>query len=384
MYVTGLGTPDPCNLIHDCLHSHHFDPRIISYSNVMIQIEITPKKLSELAKDAPALHCQHLLDLRKAMDDRGDAARSTIILEILTQEQERKKWRRINYTTRPPRGGNPLSVRVQSWPLVTTHDTKAAVVEHTSDHLSEHFHLTYSAPCYRGQLFDNLGSMGDTECLQQILEGAYDYPSNTDIWTKKILQEAQHTFSRMSGEEIAITISTADFQQYWRRVDERTSSSFSDVTFSHYKAVASHSMLSAMHAAYLTACARCGIPLARWGIGLTVLLEKIIGNNFIHKLKVICLLRADFNWINKIIFAQRMIGTTLEQNLIPSECFSKKGSNCINAIMTKIFICNESRIHHHDACIAGNDSGDCYDRPPIQLLLVAEVLESPNQQSTSS
>ena len=95
-----------------------------------------------------------------------------------------------------------------------------------------------------------------------------------------------------------------------------------------------------MHATYLTACARRGILLARWGIGLIVLLEKIIGNNFIHKLKVICLLKAYFNWINKIIFAQRMIGTDLEWNLIPSDCFSKKGSNCINAIMTKIFICN--------------------------------------------
>ena len=182
--------------------------------------------------------------------------------------------------------------------------------------------------------------MGDTECLQQILEGTYEYPPDTDIWTKKILQEAQHTFTRMSGKEIATTISTADFQQYWRRVDERTLSSFSSVTFSNYKMVASHSMLSAMHAAYLTACARCGIPLACWGIGLTILLEKIVSNNFIHKLRAICLLEADFNWINKIIFAQRMIGTTLEQNLIPSECFSKKGSNCINAIMTKIFICN--------------------------------------------
>jgi hypothetical protein len=109
-YVTGLGTPDPCNLIHDCLRSHLFDPRTVSYSNVMIQIELTHKKLSELVKDAPALHYQHLLDLRKAADDRGDAARSTIILEILTGEQERKKWCRINYTTQPPQGGNPLSV----------------------------------------------------------------------------------------------------------------------------------------------------------------------------------------------------------------------------------------------------------------------------------
>ena len=212
---------------------------------MMIQIEITHKKLSELAKHAPVLCCQHLLDLRKATDDRVDFAWSTSILEILTREQERKKWWRINYTTRPPRGGNPLSLHVQSWPLVTTHNTEAAVVEHTtSNHLSESFRQAYSAPCYHGQLFDNLGSMGDTECLQHILEGTYGYPSDTDIWTKKILQEAQHTFLHTSGEGIATTISTADFQQYWRRVDERTSSSFSNVTFSHYKAVASHSMLS--------------------------------------------------------------------------------------------------------------------------------------------
>jgi hypothetical protein len=88
MYVTVLGTPDPCNLIRDCLCSHLFDPRTVSYSNVMIQIEITHKKLSDLVKDAPTLCCQHLLDLCKAVDDRGDAARSTIILEIFTQEQD--------------------------------------------------------------------------------------------------------------------------------------------------------------------------------------------------------------------------------------------------------------------------------------------------------
>jgi hypothetical protein len=137
--------------------------------------------------------------------------------------------------------------------------------------------------------------MGDTECSQQILEGTYDYPPDTDIWTKKILQEAQHTFTRLPGKEIATTIFTVDFQQYWRRVDERTSSSFSGITFSHYKAVASHTMLSAMHAAYLTSCARHGIPRASWGIGLTVLVEKIVGNNFVHKLQAICLLEADFN-----------------------------------------------------------------------------------------
>jgi hypothetical protein len=47
-------------------------------------------KLSNLAKDASALHCQHLLDFQKAADNWGDSTRSGIILEILTQEQNKK------------------------------------------------------------------------------------------------------------------------------------------------------------------------------------------------------------------------------------------------------------------------------------------------------
>jgi hypothetical protein len=178
-------------------------------------------------------------------------------------------------------------------------------VDHTLDHLSECFCLAYSAPCYQGQLFDNLGFMGDIEYSKQILEGTYEYPPYTDVWTKKILQEAHYTFSHMSGAKIATTISTMDFQRFWIRVDEWTSSTVSGVTFLHYKVVAYHSMLLEMHAANLSACARRGIPLAHWGIGLTVLLEKIVGSNFVHKLRAICLLEEDFDWINKIIFAKK-------------------------------------------------------------------------------
>jgi hypothetical protein len=123
-----------------------------------------------------------------------------------------------------------------------------------------------------------------------------------------------------------------------------------------------HYMLMAMHTAYLTACERKGIPLKRWGVGLTVLLKKIIGNNFVHKLGAICLLKADFNWINKMIFAKRIIGMALEKKLIPGECFSKRGSNCISAVMMKRFFCNKSRIHHHDMVLEGCNFAECYDR----------------------
>jgi hypothetical protein len=218
VFVMGLGPPDPKNLIRDCFRAHLCNPQYTSHSDVLIQIEIAHHRLSELAKDAPALRCQYLLDLQKATDDRGDSVRSGIILEILTREQEQKKWRWINNTTRLPQGGNPLSVPVQSGPVTETYGTEDEVVGHISDHLSKRFHLTYSALCYCRKLFDDIGFTGDTECAQQILEGTYDFPPDTEIWTKKILQEAHYTFSHMSGAEIAIIVTTEDFQDFWRRV----------------------------------------------------------------------------------------------------------------------------------------------------------------------
>jgi hypothetical protein len=102
VFVMGLGSADPCNLIRDFFRTHLCNPRYISHSHVMIQIEVAQRRLSELEKKAPALRCQHLLDLQKAADDRGDSVCSGIILEILTWEQEQKKWRHIKKTTQPP------------------------------------------------------------------------------------------------------------------------------------------------------------------------------------------------------------------------------------------------------------------------------------------
>ncbi len=63
----------------------------------------------------------------------------------------------------------------------------------------------------------------------------------------------------------------------------------------------------------------------QWGIGLTLLLEKVVGNNFVHKLWVICLLEADFNWINKIIFAKMDDRAGFKEQFDPWQvCFKKR------------------------------------------------------------
>jgi hypothetical protein len=103
-----------------------------------------------------------------------------------------------------------------------------------------------------------------------------------------------------------------------------------------------------------------------------MLLEKTQGNNNIHKMQAILLLEGDFTYYMKLMFARRMMISAQGKGQIPIKCFAKKGSNCVDAVMTKIMVCGESRTHHHPTSIGGNNFGDCYDRvahPPASIAL---------------
>jgi hypothetical protein len=87
----------------------------------------------------------------------------------------------------------------------------------------------------------------------------------------------------------------------------------------HYKAASYGRYLLAMHAAKLTLAASTSIPLARWGNGLTVLLEKVFGNINIDKMWAIHLLEADYIWLNKFVFAKQMMDKAFQGEIIPAK-----------------------------------------------------------------
>ena len=58
--------------------------------------------------------------------------------------------------------------------------TKEGVFMACSKQLSERFRLAFTAKCHQGQLFDDIGFLGDTESARQILEGTYEFPPDTD------------------------------------------------------------------------------------------------------------------------------------------------------------------------------------------------------------
>jgi hypothetical protein len=117
-----------------------------------------------------------------------------------------------------------------------------------------------------------------------------------DPATQLLFEEADATYATLSPKQVSTYVMVEDFQHFWKTAKEHTSSSCSGLYFGHYIAASFCAELSSLHAAKLSICARNGLALSRWGRGLTILLEKILGNIFLHKLWAICLLKVDLNW----------------------------------------------------------------------------------------
>ena len=97
--------------------------------------------------------------------------------------------------------------------------SEEGISSHVSTNLSERFRLAFTAKCYSGQLFDDIGFLGDTYNARAILEGTYTFPDDTDPATKLLFKEAAHTYANMPNEELAMYVTVEDFQYYWQRAN---------------------------------------------------------------------------------------------------------------------------------------------------------------------
>jgi hypothetical protein len=185
------------------------------------------------------------------------------------------------------------------------------------------------------------------------------------------MQEACKMFQHMSSHEVYEMVNAEDFQDYWLHAREITSSLHSGMHFGIYMANARSDKLSLLHSAKLSLAARLGITLDRWHNALTVLLEKTFGNIMINKLRAICLLEADYNWLMKLIFAKRMMENAQVNGVIPQEQFAKAGSKCQDGCMIKLFHYDRARVLHWTSGIGSVDFFSCYDSVAHPIASVA-------------
>ena len=110
------------------------------------------------------------------------------------------------------------------------------------------FYLAEKAPICQGRLRGDFGYMKTTPTAQSVLEDEYVYPSSFPEATKEeLLEECALIRKSVPQDSVDTLVSRQISQEHWSKAKEDTSSSESELYFSHYKAGAKSALISHFH-----------------------------------------------------------------------------------------------------------------------------------------
>jgi hypothetical protein len=72
-------------------------------------------------------------------------------------------------------------------------------------------------------------------------------------------------------------------------------------------------------------------------------------------------MEADFNWLNKLVFAKRMMDQAFNAGNVPLEQFARRGTQAAHGVLCKVLFCDYVWALHIVAGIPSMDLGNCYD-----------------------
>ncbi len=108
------------------------------------------------------------------------------------------------------------------------------------------------------------------------MTGAYAIPDHVSNATALLIEEIGKIGFQIARGVVRLAVTPEEFREFWRQIPEKTSSSASRAHFGHYKTSSKYDWLCSFFSHKLSYVSRTGSAPARWGIGLTVLLEKLL------------------------------------------------------------------------------------------------------------
>ena len=356
--------PDGRNLFKLCRAIDVPEPRDITIDEVKSERFACIELLEDIRDDAPILRDRMLRKRISAAKRRGDDDAAIEIQRILKNEAKKKKFKTLKLKMGKPRSAPLCEVIVpdDEFPDFSPHYTTRGDVEtETGQCIRARYQLGHRSTLASEPFLSDIGHLGDGPAVQQILLGTYVFPQDTPLEIEALFQEAAQLYQKTLHLGFNPYIEEEEFQYWWKHCRIDTQSSYSNIHYDHYVCAAHDKDLTALQVAKLNTAIHLGWPLKRWLHTVIVLLQKEMGTVFINKLRAICLFEADFNYVLKVIFAQRMMGNLNREKLLPLEQHAKAYSGAKNATMNRLLYQDIHRTLHWPYAIASVDLGDCYD-----------------------
>jgi hypothetical protein len=195
--------------------------------------------------------------------------------------------------------------------------------------------LAGEAPICNGALFQDFGYTANTPASRAVLNGTYVVPADSNSATKELFAKIAAICKLIPENLVFITITPEKWMQYWKVVNEETSSSESGLHFGHYTVGSKLDIILHYHTARMTVTLAHAIQLERWSRGLSVMLEKTLRVTLVTKLRTILLMEGNFNSTNKIVYGVQIMNNAQGHNLMPEEIFSEKNRMADDGILCK-------------------------------------------------
>ena len=146
--------------------------------------------------------------------EQGDADSRKEVQRIIVKEGN-KKWKHI-YSTFGKERSLPASK------VVTMSEDRGSVVQSNKvdvhlalkEHLGRRFQITRNSLITRGQIFQDLGHLANTDTADDILHGRYKCPPDMDKGTNLLLREVARLYAKNKGVDNYV-LKDEDFTLFW-------------------------------------------------------------------------------------------------------------------------------------------------------------------------
>ena len=237
----------------------------------------------------------------------------------------------------------------------------------------ESFRAAAVSPCGHGIIHDELTFTSLSSEAAEVLTGHISptWPISDDrlsaFLASFVLPE-----SVKDQPPISTNVSEADVSRGFKTWREATTTSPSGRHLGHYKALLSDPMLLGCLTKFLHIALNTGIAMTRWRNAVNVMLEKDPGTPNVHRLRIIHLFEADYNFLLKIMWGHRLVRRAAALNLLhPCQHGSVPGHSTMDVVMLIQLTTDLCRLSKQNLARFDNDASACFDRIIVALAMLA-------------
>jgi hypothetical protein len=157
----------------------------------------------------------------------------------------------VNYVTDKKRTLSATTIQVEGSDSAILERNTQDTVENTifSEVHGKRYTQAGEAPLCNGALFQDFGYTASTPTSKAVLDGMYVAPTDSDSATKELFAEIVAICHHIPENSIPITMTLAQWQQYWKVVNEEMLLSELGLHFGHYIVGCKSDLITHYHAA---------------------------------------------------------------------------------------------------------------------------------------